>query len=776
MTLLFTDPEPTGYVRVAVERAVDAYPGGLLYAIPPSLEDLTPGERVRVPLGRGKSLVAGTIVDIVTDPEKEGVPREAIKPVAEREPDMPPLPGELLKLASWISAYYGCPIGMTLASIVPAAVKKGTGRTTRMLLRPVLDADPPRKLGAKQKVALDIIKGLPESALPIDMVDLMAQAELKSAAPVKRLIELGLLDSEKVSKVHAEWRKAAPTEDRVLEPNACQSEAIHDLRDALSGGFSTHLLFGVTGSGKTEVYLRVLESVLDMGRTGLLMVPEIALTPQTVGRVLARFPGVNAAVLHSGLTAAQRNQAWQAAASGEAQLVLGARSALFAPIPDDRLGVVIVDEEHDSSFKQDQAPRYNGRDAAIRRAQLAGCPIILGSATPSLETWHNAKEGRTRMHRLPERAPGLSLPKVEIIDFAEERRTSGRDGVRGVRLIGPRLAGAIRDTLAEDGQVLLLLNRRGYANYISCADNRCGWVMTCDHCDAGMVCHQAGEFDQRQRWVRCHHCDTELRLPPTCPLCSKRVTVFGLGTQRVEEEIRRLHPALASGDSMVRVDSDTMRGSSSFEELLERFRSGDIRLLCGTQMIAKGLDFPGVRLVGVVNADTSINLPDFRSGERTFQLVAQVVGRCGRGSAAGRAVIQTLQPDAPPIRLAAEHDYPAFADRELEDRRMFGLPPVRRMARILVRDPGESKAWEHAEAIASRLAELPEAAETEIRQPSACPISRVAGRYRVQLEVLADSPAAISRLLSSARSNGVFSGALALGESVAIDVDPIALL
>ena len=776
MLELFTEPEPLGYVRVAVERAVDAYPGGLVYGIPPSLADLAVGERVQVPLGRGGKLVAGTVVDRLSNLEDEGIPASAVKPIGARDEDMLPLPGELLQLAVWISAYYACPIGMTLANIVPSAVKRGTGRVSRTLLQPVPDAEPPARLGPKQRVALETIRGLPPESLPIEISELVTRAGLGSKAPVTRLIEHGLVEAERVSAVHAEWRAQAPLEDRDVQPTDDQSTAIKAIAEELDQGFSTHLLFGVTGAGKTEVYLRIMDTVLKAGRTAMLLVPEIALTPQTVGRVLARFPGTQAAVLHSGLTPAQRNHAWHAVATGEARLVVGARSALFAPVPDGELGIVIVDEEHDPSFKQDQAPRYNGRDAAIRRAQLAGCPVVLGSATPSLETWNNAQLGRARLHQLPRRAPGLSLPKVEIVDFAEERRQFGRDGVPGIRLIGPRLARAIQQTLADDGQVLLLLNRRGYANYIACADPRCGWVCSCEFCDAGMVCHQSGHLDDRHRWVRCHHCESEQRLPQTCPECGKKVTVFGQGTQRVEEEIRRLHPALAARDALVRVDSDTMRGTGSFEDVLGRFRTGETRLLCGTQMIAKGLDFPGVRLVGVINADTAINLPDFRSGERTFQLVAQVVGRCGRGESAGRAIIQTFQPDAPAIQRAAAHDYPGFADRELEDRRRFGLPPIRRMARILVRDPGETKAWTLAETIAERLESIAPEGEIEIRPPAACPIARVAGRYRIQLEVLGDSPAAVSRLLSSARSSGVFSGPLALGEAVAIDVDPTALL
>lgn len=767
------------FARVAVERSVDRYPSGLLYAVPDALE-IGPGHRVQVPLGRGDSPVPGTVVDLLDADAAtgEGVPLGKVKSILSRTDDLPPLPSELLGLARWIASYYACPIGIVLASIVPAAVRKGVGSTSRLLVTPVRPAPAPLpRLGKVQRAVLDAIEATPESELPLSSADLAERTGVGGTAVLKRLETLGLVRLEHVTAIEARAKAGGAGADRTVELNQCQSTAVAAIGERLGRGFSSHLLFGVTGSGKTEVYLRLVAEVLAAGRTALVLVPEIALTPQTTARFLARFQGMPAAVLHSGLTAAQRHVEWRRAASGEARLVLGARSAVFAPVPDDTLGLVVVDEEHDPSYKQDQAPRYHGRDAAIRRAQLAGCPIVLGSATPSLESWHNAVEaGRHALHRLPERAPGLRLPTVEIVDFAEERRHFGAPGTTpGVRLIGPRLGASIARTLADGGQVMLLLNRRGYANYIACPDQRCGWIMTCDHCDAGMVCHQAGG-DTRDRWVRCHHCDAQLRLPRSCPLCSKRTTVFGLGTQRVEEELTRLHPDLAADGAMVRVDSDAMHGADAFHEVLDRFREGRIRLLAGTQMIAKGLDFPGVRLVGVVNADTSINLPDFRAAERTFQLVAQVVGRCGRGEAAGRAVIQTFQPDAPAIRRAAEHDFEAFAERELVDRSRFGLPPVRRLVRILVRDPGETVAMRLAEDLRSRLETTGVPDGVELRGPVPCAIGRIAGRYRMQIEILADTAALASRFIAAARAGGVFAGPLALGEAIAIDVDPTSLM
>ncbi|MFZ9881933.1 MAG: replication restart helicase PriA, partial [Phycisphaerales bacterium] len=535
------------------------------------------------------------------------------------------------------------------------------------------------------------------------------------------------------------------------------------------GRFTQHLVFGVTGSGKTEVYIRLLERCVASGKRAMLLVPEISLTPQTVGRIAGCLVHAKVAVLHSGLTDAQRNQQWQLLAEGGADVVVGARSAIFAPIPDGSLGLVIVDEEHEPGYKQDSAPRYHGRDAAIRRAQIAKCPVVLGSATPSLESWVNAVERKvSRLHRLPERAPGLAVAKVTVVDFAAERREV-RD--RRVTLIGPTLRSAMQRTLDEGGQVLLLLNRRGYANYIACTDPRCDWMLTCDACDAGMVCHVDATGAARRSYVRCHHCLAEQLLPKTCPDCGKPVTVFGLGTQRVEEELTRLFPALVEGDTMLRVDSDTMQTAAHFHRALERFGKGEVKVLMGTQMIAKGLDFPNVRLVGVVSADTALSLPDFRASERTFQLVSQVAGRAGRGEKPGRAIIQSFEPDAPSIRLAAAHDYERFAAQELEDRRQFRLPPYRRLARLVLRHPGETECAERAAALAEALRRIVGGgfSGVEVQGPSICPIARISGKYRRQIELFAESASDLTKVLAAARSEGL----LKLGEELAVDVDAI---
>ncbi len=758
------DTQNLTLVVVAVERAVDRSPDGLTYALPPALDALPEGARVEVPLGRGQTPTAGWIVRRLLATEDTGIDREKIKCVLAQDDSGIVLPSELVQFARWMSGYYACPIGMTLGSILPAAVRKAIGRTERTLVdlatSPPIDA----KITKRQQQALEMLATLPR---PIEISELAKASGYSSIEPLKRLIESGHLCAVKKTAVEAGFIARAGHVAPAPTPTADQLAAIAGISKDF-GRFAQHLLFGVTGSGKTEVYIRLLDQCVALGKRAMLLVPEIALTPQTVGRISARLTHARVAVLHSGLTEAQRNQQWTMLAEGGADVVVGARSAIFAPIPDGSLGLVIVDEEHEPGYKQDSAPRYHGRDAAIRRAQLAKCPIVLGSATPSLESYLNATERKiSTLHRLPTRAPGLHTPKVTVVDFAAERREI-RD--RGVYLVGPTLRASMAKTLDAGGQVLLLLNRRGYANYIACTDPRCEWMLTCTECDAGMVCHHDIDGGARRSYVRCHHCLAEQLLPKSCPDCGKGVTVFGLGTQRVEEELTRLFPSLIEGETMLRIDGDTMQTAAHFHRALERFGSGEVRVLMGTQMIAKGLDFPNVQLVGVISADTSLAMPDFRASERTFQLVNQVSGRAGRGANGGRAIIQSFEPDAPAIRLAASHDFERFAAQELADRKTFGLPPYRRLARLILRHPSETTCAERSAALAAEIRSF--SGVTDVRGPSVCPIARIAGKYRRQIELLADSPAEISRVLAEARTRGL----LKLGEELAVDVDPMSVV
>jgi len=519
-------------------------------------------------------------------------------------------------------------------------------------------------------------------------------------------------------------------------------------------------------------------------------VPEIALTPQTVRRFTARFKRV--AILHSGLTATERHRFWQQIMNGWADVVVGARSAIFTPLPN--LGIVVVDEEHESSYKQDTAPRYHARDVAIKRGQIQDVPVLLGSATPSLESYARAIRGgegeppaepsslaerksgsagaSPSLLVLPSRVRGLSMPHVELVDMRQENRFR-----RGVHLMSQRLEHLLRTTIESGHQAILLLNRRGYSNFVYCPS--CQNVIQCKYCDTTMTYHRAAAAHAKDATSRegvhtgqlhCHYCLAVNPLPEKCEACGKKLSLFGLGTQRVEEEIARKFPEL----KFARVDSDTMRSSKDYEALLGRFARKEVQVMLGTQMIAKGLDYPNVTLVGVISGDTALALPDFRAAERTFQLITQVAGRAGRGDAPGRVVLQTFMPEDPTIRAAIKQDYVGFARTELGHRKEVGLPPFARMARIILRDQDQEKLHKHGEELAADLSDalVAEREEVKMKGPMPCAISRIAGNYRNQVVMTAATPAPLQRVLAAVRDKG----GLTKGEKVAVDVDPVSLL
>ncbi|MBX2850392.1 MAG: primosomal protein N' [Phycisphaeraceae bacterium] len=756
------DPVEVGdahYADVAIERGIDLSPTGLTYRVPGKLAGLAVGERVVVPLGRKKA--HGYVIRLHAD-EPDYDPKK-IKPIEQRAPGGVALPGGLVELARWIANYYVCPLGMVFGAMLPAAVTRGTGTKQKQLVKLSRESPDEPKLTKVQQRVLDAAKRHTNWLLIKDLADLAA---VKTTGPVKTLIDKGLLESKIVDAVHSDLdlRAQADVQDVKHDQLSPGQRGALDALAHAADQFGVHVLHGVTGSGKTEVYLRLIEEVPE-GLSTVVLVPEIALTPQTVGRFLARFGPDSVAVLHSGLTAAQRHAQWRRIERGETPIVVGARSAIFAPVK--RLGLVIVDEEHDSSYKQDQLPRYHARDVAIKRAQMAGVPVLLGSATPSLESYANAtSEPRPgfHYHSLPDRVPGMKLPTVEVVDLAEERKFR-----RGVHLLSRRLEQRLQQTLENTGQAMLLLNRRGYANYIACPDHRCGWMMTCQHCDATMVYHKDKKLPLGGV-VRCHHCLAEQALPRVCPDSGHKVTTFGLGTQRVEEELI----AKFDGLRLARMDSDTMRRAEDYRAILDRFRQGEIDVLLGTQMIAKGLDFPGVRLVGVISADTSLNMPDFRAAERTFQLISQVAGRSGRSEQVGRVVLQTFAPDSPAVALAAKHDYPSFAKMELLTRVEMGLPPVGRMVRIVLRDPDHVKALTRATELAHNLEHAKAALRLDVhlRGPFPCAIARVADHHRFEVQLLARSAAPLQRLMTELRNHGK----LISDNRTAVDVDPVSLL
>lgn len=835
-------PATTGrYAHVALEQSLDVSSTGLTYAIPKTLADLSVGQRVTVPLGRGNKAVPGYVVRVLDSAENTGIPVEklhGVKAILSRDARNLSLPADLVELGRWISAYYCCPLGMVFLAMLPAAVKHGTGTIARTMVSlasvvkssnspsvtaanesssvtaagvPPAEVASSTKLTKLQKQVLEVLREkaaageLAETQIEIKRLADLAGA--KSIAPVKQLIERGLLVSGQQDHVRAKWDESdgsldapAPRSSTRLELTPDQASAVTHLTAHLHQGFSVHLLHGVTGSGKTEVYLRVIESLLNADEsavssshssiinhqssitgketTGVLsgagvimLVPEISLTPQTAHRFTSRF-GPMVAVLHSGLSAAQRHEQWQRIRRGGARIVVGARSAIFAPLP--RIGLIIVDEEHENSYKQDQLPRYHGRDVAIRRAQMLGIPVILGSATPSLESYHRAtgESAPYRLIRLPNRVAGFKLPRVELVDMQAERRNRS-----GVHLMSLRLEELLRECVyggaglgkSGGGQAILLLNRRGYANYIACPDPRCGWMMRCEFCDATMVYHKDGALPAGGL-VRCHHCDAQQLLPERCPNSPHRLTIFGLGTQRVEEEIGRKFPKLR----FLRMDGDTMRSSRDYHASLQAFGRGEIDLLIGTQMIAKGLDFPNVRMVGVISGDTALHLPDFRAAERTFQLIAQVAGRAGRGEKPGVVVVQTFNPEDPSIVLASRHDYESFAAREMKLRQDVNLPPVTRMARVVCRDLDHVKCVTAAKELAEHVNEANRTlgGVVRVRGPMPCPIARIGGFHRQQVELLAPDAATLQKLLTMVRN----ARKLRSDGHMAVDVDPVSLM
>ena len=806
----------TVFVRVAVERGLDT--GALTYKLPND-DPIAVGDRVEVPLGRGNSRTGGLVIEIGGPELLDGYDPKKVKPISRLVG--PVLPPSLVPLAQWIARYYLTPLGMVLAAMVPAAVKKSIGaRTVERIERAASDETPDEQQDAPRltpsaKKAWAEIKKLPEAAFPIEPKALARAANASNLAPINRLVEAGLLRRVKIDLVK-KFGAENPTllaEPIAPPPLTDQQAAVVNGIDAARRAalFGVHLLRGVTGSGKTEVYLHLIQRVLaepdprnpSEPRGAIVLVPEIALTPQTAGRFVARLTQVTqdnptptgVEVLHSGLSASARNRAWSRLASGESRVAVGARSAVFAPL--DRPALIIVDEEHDSSYKQDQLPRYNARDVAIKRAQSDGAHVVLGSATPSLESWWNAHiktaDGTTRstLWELPTRVAG-TMPEVRIVGPRETHNTSpqpkskptGSQAADGWIGIGPILAGAMRQTFDEGGQAMLLLNRRGFASYVACCKPSCGWTLGCESCDARMVVHRAGlkpGQNAPRGFVRCHHCLAEQAIPRACPACQEKIILFGLGIQRVQTELTDTFN-LEEGRDFARLDSDSVRKAADYFSILDRFGKGELKLLLGTQMIAKGLDFPNVRLVGVINADTSLAQPDFRAAERTFQLVSQVAGRAGRGEHPGTVIVQTMHPLEPSINLAARHDYHTFAKEELRLRHANGQPPCTRMARVVCRDPDARKAEQDAADIARLLrdeaARMKPAAHTASRDavhiegPMPCVLSRVADHFRFAVEITAADAARLMTILTTLRTAGL----LKSDHKTAIDVDPVSLM
>ncbi|HVQ35467.1 MAG TPA: primosomal protein N' [Candidatus Bathyarchaeia archaeon] len=547
--------------------------------------------------------------------------------------------------------------------------------------------------------------------------------------------------------------KAIDARPRV-ELTAAQAAALSPLLEALAARtYAPFLLHGPTGSGKTEVYLRAAEATLASGRGVLYLVPEIGLTPLLVGRLSERFPG-QVAVLHSALAPRARRASWEAVRAGERRFVVGARSAVFAPLPDP--GLVVVDEEHDPSYKQEDAPRYNGRDVAVVRARLAASVVLLGSATPSLESYQHARSGRYALLTLPGRIAGRPLPTVELVDMREQFRLAGE-----VTPLSAPLSEALAETVARGEQALVLRNRRGWAIALLCS--ACGKRVTCRQCSLALTWHRG------IKRLRCHGCGHEERRPAECPSCSaEALGEVGDGTERIEDDLRRVLPSAR----IERMDRDTVRGRGAHERILKRFDAGEIDVLVGTQMIAKGHDFPNVTLVGVLSADQTLGLPDFRAGERAFQLLTQVAGRAGRGDRPGRVLAQAFDPDHPVLAEAAAQDYEAFFAREILYRRALRYPPLSALVQIIVADAAEGRAWRTAHEVAEALRAAASQRLT-IAGPGPAPIERLRGQFRMQ--ILARSAGRRRLVETVALALSTFDGK-AIARTIHVDVDPVSLL
>jgi len=675
---------------------------------------VTPGCRVRVSFGRQR--LVGIVLDTAAGSE---VPLEKLRPVEAVLDSEALLPPDVLELLTWASTYYHHSIGEVCASALPVALRQGEPARPRGLRRHVLTdagraADPGQLTRAPRQAAL--LAFLQRLAAPAGADELAGVDGWQGA--MARLEEKGWVTTEESPALPVAGRSADTP-----PPLAPAQQAAVDAVAAAFGRFGGFLLDGVTGSGKTEVYLRLIAQALAAGRQTLVLVPEIGLTPQLLERFRLRFP-VPIAVLHSGLADGERLNAWLAARAGLAPIVIGTRSAVFTPLP--QLGLIIVDEEHDPSFKQQDGFRYSARDVAVVRAQKAGVPVVLGSATPALESLANAAAGRYTRLELPERAGSAIHPQLHLLDIRHQRLDGG---------ISEPLYGVMGRHLERGGQVLLFLNRRGYAPVLLCHD--CGWVASCRRCDAHLTYH-AG-----QKRIRCHHCGTERPVPQQCGGCgSHDLRPIGHGTERVEEALRTRFP----DTGIERIDRDATRRKGSLEAKLSRVHSGEARLLIGTQMLAKGHHFPDVTLVGILDADQGLFSADFRAGERMAQLILQVAGRAGRAERPGEVLIQTHHPDHPLLRLLIEQGYGAFAAAALEERRQAELPPYSFLALLRAEAPAAAVPLAFLEE-ARLLAEGLQPAGVMLLGPVPAPMERRAGRYRAQLLLQAASRAALHRLL-----------------------------
>jgi primosomal protein N' (replication factor Y) len=742
----------TRYVRVIVDRAIHRE---LDYSVPESLADrVGVGCRVRVPF-RDKSALA-TVVAIPAQSEAKG-----IRPIEAIVGDAPILTEQLLELSRWIGTYYCCAIEAVMRSVLPQVIRRAeVGWKKQLFVQRARNIDQAEleKLRRRAPRQAELLEAIAKLEKPIRATELLRQTSLDNQT-LRALVKRGLAELREEAVVrdpHGDEQFIA-TSNLVL--NEEQTLALNEVEQAFEAPANARpiLLYGVTGSGKTEIYLQAIRAALDRGRTAIVLVPEISLTPQTVERFKGRFAEAqdDVAVLHSHLSEGERHDEWHKIHSGRARIVIGARSAVFAPLKN--LGLIVVDEEHETTYKQEEAPRYHARDVAVVRAKIEKCVVVLGSATPSLESYHNATTGKYRLVTLTQRVDQKQMPLMRVVDLRRERKE------KKAAILSEKLSQAIADRLEKHEQTILFLNRRGFSTSLLCSN--CGEARNCPNCSVALTFHRQPAIAGR---LSCHLCGHTAAVPKKCPACGQDALIYhGFGTEKVESTVAQIFPKAV----VRRMDADSMTRKEAYRETLRNFRTGKIDILVGTQMIAKGLHFPNVTLVGIINADLSLHLPDFRAGERTFQLLTQVAGRAGRGETAGEVFVQTYTPFSPSIQFARHHDFAGYFQQELEFRERCEFPPFKHAILITVRSAHEGRAKLSAETLKRRLSEaLPQ--EFILGDATPAPLEKLQGQFRFHILMRGEAIMRLSRLVRETLDKLPFPEDV----SVAVDVDPYQLL
>jgi primosomal protein N' (replication factor Y) len=738
------------YARVIIDRSIHRE---LDYSVPELLaEKIGIGSRVRVPF-RERSALA-TVVALLEETDAEG-----IRPIEALVGDRPVLSAKLIELARWMSAYYCCPIEAVMRSLLPQVIRRAEVTWKKQLFVSAARAIAPEEIDKLRRRAprqAELLEAISKLQKPAAVADLLRQTSLDNQT-LRALEKRGFvtLREEAVARdPHAEDQFIASS-DLVLNPE--QEVALSAVEEALVAPEKAKpiLLHGVTGSGKTEIYLQAIHSTLARGRTAIVLVPEISLTPQTVERFKSRFADAQdtVAVLHSHLSEGERHDEWHKIHAGRARIVVGARSAVFAPL--ENLGLIVVDEEHETSYKQEEAPRYHARDVAVVRAKMEQCVVLLGTATPSLESYHNAVQQKYQLLNLTQRVDNCQMPLMRIVDLRLERRKE-----KAAAILSEKLRAAITARLEKHEQTILFLNRRGFSTSLLCSN--CGEARNCPNCSVALTFHRGAAR------LTCHLCGHTAAVPKKCPACSQDTLIYaGFGTEKVEANVTQIFP----GAIVRRMDADSMSRKDAYRETLQAFRAGKIDILVGTQMIAKGLHFPNVTLVGIINADLALHMPDFRAGERTFQLLTQVAGRAGRGETPGEVFVQTYTPFSPSIQFARHHDFAGYFEQELEFRARCDFPPFKHAVLITVRSEHEGRARLSAETLVRRLRENL-GAEFIVGDATPAPLEKLQGQFRFHILMRGEAIMRLSRLVRETLDK------LPLPEDVvaSVDVDPYQLL